>query len=236
MRNRRVILILITLLILMGSISFGVDIKVPQINGNLYLYDDAELISDKLEEYIIEKSKIIDEETEIKLLTTTITSLEGLDIREYSSLIFQDIELGKEDKSRILILVAPNEDKSWIEIGEGVEDSVRQAIKNSLIEEEISSYIRIGKFDNGILLGVNRIMQEIEREYDIEIGELKELSGEVDSDGFEIPWKFILIIILIGFMDIKFFNGALFYTITLAIGIGRKGTEKYDGRNDRNRR
>ncbi len=233
MRDKRLIFILVSLLISIGSISFGVDSRIPQIKGDLYVFDEAELISDELERYIIDKSKKIYGETKTHILTTTISSLEGMDIREYSSLLFNNLELDKKDRNGILILVAPNEDKSWIQIGPDVKASIRDNIKNSSIEDEISSYIRMGDFDNGILLGVNKIIQEMDREYNIEIGELKKISRPIESDGFDIPWKFILVIIIIGFMDMKFFKGALFYTITLSIGFGRKGTESYDGRNKR---
>lgn len=233
MRKKRLIFILVGLLIFIASTSFGVDSRIPEIKSDLYVFDEAGLISDELERYIIDKSKKISGETKTNILTTTISSLEGMEIREYSSLLFNDSDLDKEDRNGILILVAPNEDKSWIEVGPNVKTSIRDNIKNSSIEEDISSYIRVGEFDNGILLGVNKIIQEIDREYNIEIGELKELSKSVESEGFEIPWKFILVIIIIGFMDMKFFKGALFYTITLSIGFGRKGTESYDGRDKR---
>lgn len=231
MRSRKLILILVTILIFISSISFGDDIEIPKVSESYYVYDDANIISSELENYIVDKNKKLYEETGSEIIVSAVSSLEGIDIRKYSSEMFKKWEIGSPEKSSgLLVLIAPSEDKIWIEIGLGIKDSLRDKIRNGNIEEEMGSYFLRGDFENGVLIGFNSIITVIENEYNINLGNIRELPEPVEDNSFQIPWKFILLVILIIFLDMKFFKGALFYTASMSIGIGRKGTDYYEGR------
>ena len=97
--------------------------------------------------------------TQIQVLT--VPSLGGLEIEQASIKVTDAWKLGgaKTDNG-VLLLIAPNERKVRIEVGQGLEGSLTDAFSNRIIRDTITPAFRKGDFSGGILQGVSEIISK----------------------------------------------------------------------------
>jgi len=88
----------------------------------------------------------------------TLPSLEGLAIEEASIKITDQWKLGTKDKDNgVLILIAVGERKVRIEVGQGLEGVIPDAIANRIIQDTVLPLIRQGAPGTAILSAVTQI-------------------------------------------------------------------------------
>jgi uncharacterized protein len=100
----------------------------------------------------------------------------------------------KEDNG-VALFVFPNDRKTRIEVGYGLEGALPDVLAKRIIENEILPAFRKGDYNSGVIRGVNAILQATRGEY--------QGSGRTAADSSEgdelswIPVLFFLLIILI---------------------------------------
>lgn len=231
MKKRNIIFIFLTVLILLRtSIGFTEELKLPEPNTSFYVYDEANILDSQIEQYIIKTNKELYEKEGAQLVVVSTNSLEDINIQEYANRIFEEWKIGsREYDNGLLILIAPEEGEIWIEVGYGLEGVLPDSKVGAIIENSILPHFREGNYSEGILSGFNKIMNEIEAEYNIELNregideELYYYDKSSDSKGVSTGASRIFMIIgiiVFLFVDFRFFNGLL--TFSLLRG-GRRG-------------
>ena len=224
MKNKRYLLILICILVLFqSSIGLAAGLKLPEPSYSFYVYDETNIVDTQVEEYIIGTNKALYDKTGAQIVVASVNSLDDMDIREYASRLFEKWGIGNRNKDNgLLILIVPGEREIWIEVGYGLEGALPDSRVGNIIENFILPYFKEENYSEGILLGFNEIINEIEAEYDVDLEREK-----VDEDlyGFSDPYSgsnifdatrkiFIVIgIIIFLFIDFKFFGGLLTYSL-----------------------
>jgi uncharacterized protein len=97
-----------------------------------------------------------------QLVVVTINSLKGQPIEEYSLELAKATGIG--DKVRndgLLLVVAPNERKTRIEVGTGLEASFTNAYAQSVVDEVLLPKFKAGRFQDGIEAAVNRLIAKM---------------------------------------------------------------------------
>jgi uncharacterized protein len=104
-----------------------------------------------------------------QIAVLTLPSLNGLTIEEASIQIVDQWKLGtaKEDKG-LLLLIAPNERRLRIEVGQGLEGQLTDAHSKRIISETMIPLIREGDMDGAVVAGVYRIIQHTDPQVDAE--------------------------------------------------------------------
>lgn len=142
------------------------DFTVPALTGPVV--DDAGVLSSRTVRALERGLYALKEKGGSQINVLTVKSLEGLTIEQAGIKVLDAWKLGgqKTDNGAIL-LVAPNDRKVRIEVGQGLEGNLTDADSKRIIEESILPLFRTGDFDSGILVGVYQITRKTDPEFDI---------------------------------------------------------------------
>ncbi|WP_025641841.1 TPM domain-containing protein [Schnuerera ultunensis] len=233
-------IILFILLIISNNMGWAVELKLPEPSHSFYVYDEAKIIDNQLEEYIVDTNKELYKKVGAQIVVASIMNLESRDIKEYATGLFEKWGIGsREYDNGLLILIAPEEREIWIEVGYGLEGALPDSKVGNIIKNFILPYFKEDNYSEGILSGFNEIINEVEKEYNIELGRerINEDLYYFDNSygGISLFDKFGKVLLVLGiiiflFIDFKFFNG--FITYSLLRG-SRFGGSSFGGRGGR---
>ena len=95
-----------------------------------------------------------------QLVVVTLASLRGVSIEDYGYQLGRHWGIGRKDSnSGVLLIVAPNERATRIEVGYGLEGTLTDAASKLIIEAVILPRFRAGDYPDGIKRGVEQIIQ-----------------------------------------------------------------------------
>ncbi|HLD02915.1 MAG TPA: TPM domain-containing protein [Candidatus Nanoarchaeia archaeon] len=128
---------------------------------NYWVVDEAGILSPETEQALVGLFESVEKQTTAEMAVVTVKSLEGEPIEEYSLSLAHN-NLGKADKDNgLLILVAVDDRKYRIEVGQGLEGILNDAKVGRIGREYFVQYFKEGKYDEGILLGAQEIAKII---------------------------------------------------------------------------
>ncbi len=129
------------------------------------VYDGASVIPDATEAQIDAKLRALSKETGKTLIVATVPSLAGEEIEEYSVRLFEAWGIGNKEKDEgALILVAPNERRTRIEVGLGSEGILPDALAGRIIDQQMIPNFKAGNYGEGILQAANAVELQLRRE------------------------------------------------------------------------
>jgi uncharacterized protein len=178
--------------ILLGAVPSWARFQVPSLSGPVI--DEVGVLSpqdrQKIEALLVEMNQ-----TGLAQIQVFITaSLQGLPLEQASIEITDQWKLGSKDQDNgLLFLIAPNERKVRIEVGQGLEGQLPDAYAKRINEDIVVPYFREGQMSKGILEGVRGIISVL--------GGKELAEPEVPrkrKSGVVIPfWLFVVIWLLI---------------------------------------
>ncbi|WP_298303865.1 TPM domain-containing protein [uncultured Erythrobacter sp.] len=123
--------------------------------------DTADIISEPVERELTEALAAFENEIGPQLVVATTPSLDGYDISTYSFDLANAWGLGSAERNDgLLVLVAPNERQVRIEVGLGLETSVKDEEASRIIQEDMLPHFRNGNYESGIVAGVDSLIDE----------------------------------------------------------------------------
>ena len=124
--------------------------------------DAANLLDPAQEAALNAKLKAINAATGHQLAVATIPSLEGRDIADYGYRLLRTWALGTKEKDNgAILIVAPNERRTRIEVGYGLEPVLTDAYSSVIINSIIIPQFKTGNYPAGIDAGVDAIAAQI---------------------------------------------------------------------------
>lgn len=154
----------ILLLLILPLTSFA-QREIPELWGTR-IHDDASALSAQTVQQLEAMLKLHEDSTSNQIAVLIIPSLDGEAIEDYAIRVAEKWQLGQKDKDNgVLILVAISDRKMRIEVGEGLEGVLPDAICSQIIRNEMAPNFRRGDYDAGITAAVNAIIQTIGGEY-----------------------------------------------------------------------
>lgn len=177
--------------------------------------DDANVLSASEKASLIAKLSSFEQRSSDQIVVATVNGLNGMDIETYANQLFRHWEIGqKNENNGILLLVAPAERKVRIEVGYGLEGTMTDALSAIIIQNGIIPQFREGNFAQGILNGVDDIIQVLN-------GEAAELEARAkrnqEAAALDTDWVEVIVIAFWVFMIVGGFGFAV-----LAPIFGRK--------------
>lgn len=195
------------LCVLLMGVAYGSAFVTPPLAGGVNDY--AHLIDESLEVQLSEALKDIYSQGGPQLAVLTVDSLQGFPIEDASMQVVKSWKLGTEAKDNgILLLIAKNDRKVRIEVGQGVEGDLTDAYSRRIIDNIIVPHFRRGDFSSGILMGVDGILQRMSPP--IHLDEYLGKSHFESSSQGQLTWLHILIFIII-IIVLSQFNSPRFY-------------------------
>lgn len=139
--------------------------SVPPHDGK-WVHDDAGILSPQTEAQLEAILKAHRDSTSTQIAVLLIPSLEGDDIDSYSLRVAEAWKLGQEKKDNgILFLVAMQEKQMRIEVGQGLEGELTDALSSRINRNEVAPNFRQGNYEAGIVAGVMGIIHSVEGTY-----------------------------------------------------------------------
>lgn len=166
--------------------------EIPELWGQR-VHDEAKVLSQQTVDNLERQLKIFEDSTTNQIAILIVPSLDGEIIEQYGLRVSEKWKLGQKDKDNgVLLLLAINDRKMRIEVGQGLEGPLPDAICNRIIRNEMAPNFRRGDYDAGVNAAVTAIRQAIKGEYkadDIPIGRR--------NKGPKLPIFLIILIIFI---------------------------------------
>ena len=177
------------------------DFQVPELTGpivdNAHLFqpDEAAQLSDFLRD--------IAAHGKVQIQVLTVPNLGGEEIEQASIQVTDKWKLGKAGKDNgVLIMITKQEHKMRIEVGQGLEGNIPDAIANRIIYNTMRPLFRDGQFAQGTYAGIVRILSYADPGYLKQLEKNGGVAVSTDYDnGAPVPLsKAIMFIFMLVFL------------------------------------
>ena len=137
--------------------------KFPALTGRVV--DDANILSSDTKAGLTQKLAALEQKTSRQLVVVTVPSLGGYEISDYGYQLGRAWGIGQAKLNNgILFIVAPNEHKTRIEVGYGLEPIVTDALSSVIIQTQVLPRFRSGDFNGGVQAGADALIQQLSLE------------------------------------------------------------------------
>lgn len=157
---------LVLFFFLVGMVGTAISLEVPRHTG-LVIDQTKTLSSDEqrqLEEYLQQFQREYGPQIQVLI----IPSLQDETIETYSIKVVDEWKLGNQKKDDgILLLVAKENRKVRIEVGQGLEGNLPDVVAGRIIDQSITPHFREKSFSEGIFEGIQAITKTLEAQQNI---------------------------------------------------------------------
>jgi uncharacterized protein len=134
--------------------------KFPALSGRVV--DDANILSSETKADLTGKLAALEQKTSRQLVVVTIPSLQGYEISDYGYQLGRAWGIGQKGMNNgILLIVAPTEHKTRIEVGYGLEPIITDAFSSVVIQTQVLPKFRTGDFNGGVEAGADALIQQL---------------------------------------------------------------------------
>jgi uncharacterized protein len=141
---------------------------VPEL-WNMRVHDDAHVLKQETIDQLEKRLAHYEDSTSNQIAVLIISSLDGESLEDYAIKVAEKWALGKKDKDNgALLLIAVDDHKMRIEVGEGLEGVLTDAMSSRIIRNEMAPAFRRGDFDSGVTAAIDGILKAIGGEYTAE--------------------------------------------------------------------
>jgi uncharacterized protein len=136
-----------------------------------------------------------------QIAVVTVHTLDGDDPSDYATRLFEKMKIGSKSTDRgVLILLAVDDHKRWIETGYGVEGVLNDA-KVGDIGRAMVPDLRANDFDGAVTLAVGEVAQDIAADAHVTLNENEELpqASRQPQQGSALGKLILLVIVLVFF-------------------------------------
>ncbi|MGB6743951.1 MAG: TPM domain-containing protein, partial [Terracidiphilus sp.] len=181
-----------------------------------YVSDNAHVLSPEAIAHIDSICAQLDHsKANAQIAVVTIHTLEGDDPSDYATRLFEKMKVGSKVTDRgVLILLAVDDHKRWIETGYGVEGVLNDA-KVGDIGRAMVPDLRANDFDGAVTLAVGQVAQDIAADAQVTLNDdepIEEQGRPVHQQGGALAKLILLVIVMV------FFGG--FSLLRMLFGFG----------------
>ena len=158
----RVFLVCFALLLSGCAQANGTDKPPPALELTGRVVDAAEILSPRFEDELTARLAELETNTKVQLVVATTPDLKGYGINDYSFELANAWGIGsKERDDGLMLLVAPNQRRVRIEVGLGLEASVKDEEATEIMREAIIPAFKNNDYETGVSQGVDRLILEV---------------------------------------------------------------------------
>jgi uncharacterized protein len=230
MKIRRMSFRMLVLALLIAGHAGAAEFVVPALRSAVT--DQAGILSASTRQQLESALRQLQSVGGTQLAVLTVPDLAGLTIEQASIRVVDAWKLGGEKADNgVLLLVARDERKVRIEVGQGLEGALTDAYSKRIIDEAITPLFKQGDMDGGVIVGVFQIARITNPGVDLRPyleGSLRQgRAGRARS-----PWQSIFGILLMaavfstrrGFLPLMFLGG-----MGMGMGMGGLGSHRRGG-------
>jgi uncharacterized protein len=152
---------LFALLVLLFALPALAAPTFPPLTGRVV--DDADVLSPQAEQQLTGELAQLEQSTGRQLVVVTLPSLQGYPIEDYGYQLGRAWGIGqKGEDNGALFIVAPNERKTRIEVGYGLEPVLTDALSSVILQQRVLPKFRAGDMQGGVVDGTRALVQQLE--------------------------------------------------------------------------
>lgn len=149
-----------SLILILGFSFQARALDIPTLNSSVI--DEVGLLGAASQRQLENTLLNFKKDTGIQLQVYIIKSLGGDSIDSVAIQVFDKWKLGDEKTDRgLLFLIAPNEKRLRIEVGQGLEGDLPDVIGKRIISDVVAPYFKRGEFAVGVFQGVSSIQNYV---------------------------------------------------------------------------
>ncbi len=208
-------LVALALLLLLAGGADAAEFEVPSLRAAVT--DQAGILSPVTRQRLESALRELQKAGGTQLAVLTLPNLAGLTIEQASIRVAEAWKLGSaEADNGVLLLVARDERRVRIEVGQGLEGALTDAYSKRIIDEGITPLFRAGDMDGGVTVGVYQIARITNPDVDLRPyfeGQLRQRGAR--PSGARSPWQTLFSVVLLialfsmrmGFLPFLFLGG-----------------------------
>lgn len=140
-------------------------VKVPEF-WSTRVNDQGEILSTSFETELDGLLKMYEDSTSNQIAVLTIPTLGDVPMSDYTFRVAEKLKLGTaENDNGALLFISVKDRKVRIEVGEGLEGVLPDAICNQIIRNEIAPHFRQSNYEAGVGAAVTAMVQAIGGQY-----------------------------------------------------------------------
>lgn len=188
------LVMLLTFISLLTSCVSSEEIPIPTAKEDVYIYDENNIIDDDVEKKLNLWLVELEKKTTAEFAVITTDSLRDYEIEEYANKIFNSLGIGKKEKDNgVLLLISKPDNRVRLEIGRGLEGCLNDSKCGRILDNYFVPYREKDEYTKATQLTVNAVLNEICKEYNVDINGLEENLPEAEES---MDWSLLLVIIL----------------------------------------
>ena len=144
--------------------------------------DFANLLDEASEARLLQLLRDTEAKTTAEIAVATVPTLQGATVEDYAERLFRTWGIGQEKVDNgVLVLVAPNEREMRIEVGYGLEGVLPDGLAGEIIRTEFLPRFREDDYQGGIVAGVQRVADVVQRNHVLTAEERQALEQAGDA-------------------------------------------------------
>jgi uncharacterized protein len=148
------------LIVLFVTVSAVAALQFPPLTGRVV--DDAGILSQETQQRLTALLAEHEQQTGNQVVVATLKDLGGTDIADYGYQLGRAWGIGQKGKNNgALIIIAPNQHQTRIEVGYGLEGDLTDAQTKLIIENAMLPAFRKGDYDKGVLEGTVDVLRTL---------------------------------------------------------------------------
>jgi uncharacterized protein len=152
------------LFVLLPLMSFS-QTPIPELWGTR-IHDEAHVLSSGFVAKLEQQLKQHEDSTSNQIAVLLVSSLGDEPMEEYTLRVAEKWRIGKQEKDNgVLLFISIDDRKVRIEVGEGLEGVLTDALCSQIIRHEIAPYFRQGNYEGGVQAAIEAIIKAIRGEY-----------------------------------------------------------------------
>ncbi len=159
-RGAALLIALFAVLFAAAAPASAADLKFPTLSGRVV--DDAHVLSASQQAELTDKLKGLEDKTSRQLVVVTVASLQGDEIEDYGYRLLRAWGIGQKGTNNgALFIIAPNEHKTRIEVGYGMEGTLTDAVTSVILQSQVLPRFKAGDVPGGIEAGTDALIQQM---------------------------------------------------------------------------
>jgi uncharacterized protein len=208
---------------------YAEDLQIPAPVGDIYVQDFANVLSDQEKTELRGLGRSLEDQTTAQVAVLTVETIGNRSIQEFANEAFRQYGIGSAELNNgVLLVFAMNERQVWVEVGYGLEGRLPDGKVGRILDDFAISYLKGNEPNLAIVETYKVITNEVLAEYGMEEGQqpIEQPPAETQNvdEGIGIPpWMLLIIVVIVLFLDFKFFGGFLTHILLSIISRGRGG-------------
>ncbi len=126
--------------------------------------DNAGLLPAAKRQVLEQRLEALEKMAGPQLVIVTVPDLKGMTIEKFGQALGNGWAIGDRTRNDgVLLIVAPNDRKSRIEVGKGLEVTLTDPLAARIIREDMIPHFKANEFEAGIEAGADRIISVLTR-------------------------------------------------------------------------